>query len=661
MAAPSLAIRHAVGSYPEQNRDLPAAAVRWADMSLGRVQDWRRRSGFPALLRRMAREEAQWRSAADGELRLAVLRLRQSLRREGLRPAHVARAFTLVREAAGRRLGMRHHDCQLQGGWVMLWGQVAEMATGEGKTLTATLPVATLAMAGLPVHVVTVNDYLTARDAAQMTPLYEALGLTVGVVTAGMSPADKRRAYGADITYCTNKELAFDYLRDRLTLGGRGGGLGLEVERLYGPAARRQRLLLRGLGFALVDEADSILIDEARTPLIISGGGGNNDEERVLQQALDMARQLTPETHFRVETGQRRLRLNDAGRRRAAQLAEPLGGVWCGSRRREELLTQALSALHLYHRDEHYLVAEQRIVIIDEYTGRPMPERAWSRGLHQLVECKEGCPLSLQRETLAQISYQRFFRRYLHLAGMSGTVREVARELAMVYGLGVAAVPTHRPVRRKDCGVRIHGSQVEKWKAVAQRVVQLHEAGQPVLIGTRTVAAAEAAAQALREIGLPHQLLSARQNEDEAAVVARAGQAGQITIATNMAGRGTDIPLDEAARRAGGLHVMLTERHSARRIDRQLLGRCARQGDPGSVEAILSLEDALALQDSNGMMGRLLARPRLLGGPPGQWLAQRLIVHAQQRLERRHYRMRQALLKADREMVNMLAFSGREE
>ena len=572
----------------------------------------------------------------------------------------MARSFALVQEAAARRLGMRHHPCQLQGGWAMLWGQVAEMATGEGKTLTAALPAATFALAGLPVHVVTVNDYLTARDAEYLQPLYEALGLRVGVVTAGLSEAEKRRAYAADVTYCTNKELVFDYLRDRLTLGGRGTGLALEVERLYDSRARRGRLLLRGLGFALVDEADSVLIDEARTPLVLSGGGGNRDEERVLREALAAAQRFQRGRHFRMEGSRRRLRLTDEGRRYAAALLESSGGIWHGRRRREELLTQALYALHLYHRDEHYLVTGGRVVIIDEYTGRPMPERAWSRGLHQLVECKEDCPITPARETVAQISYQRFFRRYLHLAGMSGTVREVARELGMVYGLQVAPIPTHRPVRRRDLGTRVHARHEAQWSHLAARVAELRRQGRPVLIGTRTVAAAEAASAALQAAGLPHQLLSARQNAGEARLVARAGEAGQITIATNMAGRGTDIPLDERARRAGGLHVILTECHSARRIDRQLLGRCARQGDPGSVEAILCLEDALALQDRPGMMGLLRRRPRLLATTWGQWLARWLIGRAQRSLERRHYRTRQALLRADKELADSLAFSGRE-
>jgi preprotein translocase subunit SecA len=592
----------------------------------------------------------------------AANELKRELRRQGLRDVPVAQAFALIREVADRRLGMRHFDEQLIGGWILLNGMVAEMQTGEGKTLMATLPACTAALAGIPVHVITVNDYLVERDCTLMRPIYEALGLSVAAVTESMDHRSRQRAYEADVVYCSNKTVVFDYLRDRILLGANSSSLQLRLEKIYGADARIRRLLLRGLNFAIVDEADSVLVDEARTPLIISAEVPAGDEALVARQAIDLARQLTIGDDFLILRTERRLALTESGHRRILGLCQALGGVWLGALRREELLTQALTALHLFHRDEHYLVRDGKIQVIDEFTGRVMADRSWGQGLHQLIETKEGCEITARKETLARISYQRFFRRYRHLSGMSGTAAEVARELGDVYGLAVVSVPMHCPSQRIQRPDIIFSTEQEKWRCVADRVAALHVRGVPILLGTRSVAASEVASRMLAERGLTHCVLNAKQDEEEAEIIARAGESGRITIATNMAGRGTDIKLGPGVAQAGGLHVILSERHEARRIDRQLGGRCARQGDPGCFEAVLSLEDPLLLPFKGGLADSVLRRFARTGIPRiDNRVRKAVIALAQWRTERAQSKIRRKLLKADREQGDILSFSGKPE
>jgi preprotein translocase subunit SecA len=594
-------------------------------------------------------------AASDAELGALAQRLRADLRRDGFTPALVALAFALVRETADRALGQRHFGSQVLGGYALLNGLVAEMETGEGKTLTATLPACTAALAGIPVHVITVNDYLTARDAEAMGPVYRQLGLTVGTVVHGQTPPQRRAAYACDVTYCTNKELAFDYLRDRLALKDRPNRAQLQLSRLFGEDAAVRQLVLRGLYFAIVDEADSVLVDEARTPLIIAGASGQNPEDRMYENALDLARALETERDYAIDVKDRQVYFNETGRERLGELAEELGGIWNGPRRREELVAQALSALHLYQRDAHYLVKDEKIQIVDEFTGRVLEGRTWERGLHQMIEAKEGVPLTSQQSTLARITYQRFFRRYLWLAGMTGTAREVADELWSVYRLAVVRIPTNRPVIRRRIPDRVFATADAKWRAVVEAVRSRHRCGQPVLVGTRSVAASELLSQLLKDAQLPHELLNARQDQEEAEIISRAGEPGRITVATNMAGRGTDIRLAPGVAERGGLHVIATELHEARRIDRQLFGRCGRQGDPGSFQALVSVEDEL---------------PRVHLGPIGPWATRarlpsaglrRLVRLAQRRAESAHSRARRELLSADEQLGDLLAFSGRGE
>jgi preprotein translocase subunit SecA len=590
---------------------------------------------------------------SDAELRTRAGALRPKLRRLGFDDlALAAEAFALVREASARQLGKRHFDVQVIGAWAMLRGMIAEMNTGEGKTLTATLAAATAALAGRAVHVVTVNDYLAERDAAQMGPLYARLGLTTGCVKQGQQPPERRAAYACDIAYCSNKEVAFDYLRDRLVLGGKPHPIAMRMGALAGGDAGSQ-LLLRGLQFAIVDEADSVLVDEARTPLILSGMSDQSGSDVVHRDALEIAQALEA-SHYRI--GEQGVEITDAGLQRLEALAKERGGVWNGPRRRERLVRQALTALHVFQRDKHYLVRDDKVQIIDEYTGRLMPERSWEQGLHQLIELKEGVELTAQRDTLARISYQRFFRRYVHLSGMTGTAAEIAGEMRAVYKLRVARVPTNRPVRRARQPTRYFGRAAAKWRAVVETVAQRHLIGQPVLVGTRSVAASEHLAKLLDAAGITYRLLNARQDRDEAEIIAQAGSRGCVTVATNMAGRGTDISLGPGVAELGGLYVIATELHDAARIDRQLYGRCGRQGDPGTYEALVALEDDL-IKSFAPLLWKLALRFAHL--PP--FLGAAAFRFAQWRAERSHSRARRDLLDQDDYLGDILAFSGRGE
>ena len=650
--------------YPERREPNEEGWLDRAGMAAtGGVRRWlRARPGrVRAIVPLVNGFDAQMRALDADGIRQMARELAGRLRREGLRDALVAQTFALVREAAGRTLGMRHFDTQVIGGWVLLNGMIAEMETGQGKTLTATLPACAAALAGRAVHVITVNDYLVERDLQLMKPVYDALGISSAAVTAEMDHAARQRAYACDIVYCTNKTVVFDYLRDRIVLGSRSHALHLKLERLYGEATRARKLLLRGLSFAIVDEADSVLADEARTPLIISAEVRNGEDAALANQAVEIARQLQEGRDFRVLRGERRVEIEEAGYQRALDLSKPFGGAWLLSLRREELITQALTALHLFLRDEQYLVRDGKIQVIDEFTGRVMADRSWGHGLHQMIEVKEGCEITSRKEPLARISYQRFFRRYQHLSGMSGTAKEVAGELGAIYGLAVVAIPPGKPSRRRFHPDRIFRTEAEKWACVVATIERQHAHGVPILVGTRSVAASEHLSGLLAECGLPHQVLNAKQDAAEAEVVARAGEPGRITIATNMAGRGTDIKLAPEARELGGLFVILAERHEAGRIDRQIAGRCARQGDPGQVQAILSLEDALLVPYRGGLAERLmklLARP---GGRFGEWLQGRFIRYVQWRTERNQSKIRKSLLKTDQQMGNILSFSGRPE
>jgi len=477
------------GAYPERSATRESRWERTLRMLVGSLA--RRRQASKArraeFVRAVDHHGAALRGRSDAKIRAHVQGLRHRFAVRGLADELLAPAFALVREVARRTLGMAHYDVQILGGWVMAQGMLAEMDTGEGKTLTATLPAATAALAGIPVHVVSVNDYLVERDAQEMRPVYEALGLSVGTVIEREPEAPARRAaYACDITYATAKLIAFDYLRDGLERGHRRQA-SVRLGDLDRTQAAGNGLLLRGLCFAIVDEADSVLVDEARTPLILSGStgsAGSAEQAKTYRTALRLAGQLEEGIHYRIDRQSRTLAPTERGHERLEELTKALQGIWTGPRRREEWVVRALQAMHLFVRDQHYLVRDGKVQIIDQSTGRVSPDRSWERGLHQLIELKEGCDLTPPNETLARISYQQFFRRYLRLGGMTGTAREVARELESAYRLKTQAVPTRLPVQRRNAGIRVFATRKAKWAAVVERVRELHRRGRPVLVGT---------------------------------------------------------------------------------------------------------------------------------------------------------------------------------
>lgn len=598
---------------------------------------------------------------SDGALRQLARDLAGDLQTKGLSDSRSAKAFALIRELAERELKMRHFNVQLIGGRTILNGKIAEMDTGEGKTLTATLPAATMAMAGVPVHVVTVNDFLAARDAEWMAPLYAALGLSVGVILEGMEHEARRAAYACDITYCTNKQLAFDYLKDRLILEQETRPMHMAIDGLIHDHPRRARVMMRGLCFAIVDEADSVLVDEARTPLIITQPGDVSEMEQTFARAMEVGRAMSGPRDFTVDEANWRIALTDLGKAQIARVSSRWGGVWATDTHREELAMQSLSALYLYHKDKHYIVQDGRVQIVDEYTGRVMSDRSWERGLHQMIELKEGVELTGRQETLIRISYQRFFRRYMRLAGMTGTAQEIAAELRAVYRLKTKRIPNHKRSRRRRLGQRTYSTADKKWAAIMRVIVKETAKGRPVLVGTRSVAASEDLAERLSIAGIPHRVLNARQDGDEADIVAAAGQAGAVTVATNMAGRGTDITLSEEVRAKGGLMVIMTEMHDSARIDRQLFGRCARQGDPGTTLAITAMDDDLMRLFYGDRLNRLT---RIFGVGRGRmpgWIVHPLMRLAQRATERKHSATRHNLLRTDDALEDLLAFSGRTE
>jgi preprotein translocase subunit SecA len=651
--------------YAERMEREPALHDRAAELLLANVvRPVRHRLRDPAralrsIVEHVDRHEHSLRSAEDFRLVALARNMRARLRREGLEPPLVGECFALIREAAARTIGQRHYESQLLAGWALLQGKLIEMETGEGKTIAATLPASVVALAGFPVHIITVNDYLAKRDADEMGPLYRFLGLSVGTVVQGMPKVERRLAYSKAVAYCTNKELAFDYLRDGVALGHRSSRLHLALEKLRGEADRDDQLVLRGLHFGIVDEADSIFIDEARTPLILSSSTGSTDERKLCEEALEFARSLIPGEDYTADLADRSVSLTKTGQSMLTDFATGREGVWTSVRAREELATQALTALVLFRRDEHYVVSEGKVQIVDESTGRVMADRSWERGLHQLIEVKEDCEPTQRRETIARLTYQRLFRRYVRLAGMTGTAKEVAREIKSVYGLDVVRIPLHRASQRRYGSARVCATRTEKWQEVAAAVERLTSAGRPVLIGTRSVGASEEISRILNARGIEHALLNAKQDQQEADIVAVAGQVSRVTVATNMAGRGTDIRLGPSVAERGGLHVILTEFHDARRVDRQLFGRCARQGDAGSCEAIVSLEDDLYVVYA--AMATRLVRYFRKAGVRIPLSYQFLRILAQFSAARRGSQLRVQNLNLDRRLDQVLAFSGRGE
>jgi preprotein translocase subunit SecA len=629
--------------------------------------------------------ESQVAQLSDEQLRVKTDEFKRRVAQGEALEALLPEAFAVVREGSKRVMKMRHFDVQLVGGMSLHEGKISEMRTGEGKTLTATLPVYLNALTGLGVHVVTVNDYLASRDAAWMGRLYNFLGLSVGVNSAQMSREEKQAAYRSDITYGTNNEFGFDYLRDNM---------------VYEPGDRVQR----GLNYAIVDEVDSILIDEARTPLIISGQAEDHTElyhalHKVVPTLTRQEGEADPRTgegvikpgDFTVDEKSHQVFLTEQGHENAERILAGIGLIPEGASLYDPANIQllhhlyaALRAQHLYHRDQHYVVQAGEVIIVDEFTGRLMSGRRWSDGLHQAVEAKEGVEIQAENQTMASITFQNYFRLYGKLAGMTGTADTEAYEFQEIYGLETVVIPPNRPSRREDQLDRVYKTTSEKYVAAIADIRDCYERGQPVLVGTTSIENSEIIDKLLEQAKLPHQVLNAKQHAREAEIIAQAGRSGMITIATNMAGRGTDIvlggnvermaealeanaELDEAARQSqvtqlregwqadhdkvkalGGLRIIATERHESRRIDNQLRGRSGRQGDPGSSRFYLSLDDPLMRIFAGERVKSIMERLKMPEGEAIEaGIVTRSIESAQRKVEARNFDMRKQLLEYD--------------
>jgi len=625
--------------------------------------------------------EAQIEALTDDELRAKTVAFKQRVQQGETLDALLPEAFAVVREGGRRALQMRHFDVQLIGGMVLHYGKIAEMRTGEGKTLMATLPAYLNALSGKGVHVVTVNDYLARRDAEWMGRLYRFLGLSVGVILSQMDHADKQSAYAADITYGTNNEFGFDYLRDNM-------------------ATEANERFQRGLNFGIVDEVDSILIDEARTPLIISGQADDNLDvytsmnklvPRLVRQAEIRQDEEEGPGDYSVDEKNQQILLTESGHEHAEELLAEAGLLPAGGSLYDPAnitlihhLYAALKAHVLYHIDQNYVVQDGEVVIVDEFTGRMMPGRRWSDGLHQAVEAKEGVAIQKENQTLASITFQNFFRMYSKLSGMTGTADTEAFEFQQIYSLETVVVPPHRPTIRIDLMDQVYLSAAEKYQAVIKDIRDCYQRGQPVLVGTTSIETSELLSGLLDKEKLPHQVLNAKQHAREAEIVAQAGRPKMVTIATNMAGRGTDIvlggnvekpielvrmdeTLDDATRNqrivelraewqpihdqvvaSGGLHIIGTERHESRRVDNQLRGRAGRQGDPGSSRFYMSLEDPLLRIFASDRVAAIMNKFKLPEGEAIEhvWVT-RAIENAQRKVEARNFDMRKQILEYD--------------
>jgi preprotein translocase subunit SecA len=616
--------------------------------ALKNLSIWRRRklSNYQSLVADMLDRSYPLQELSDDDLQEGAASLREQASNGRSLDEMLVPAFSLTREIARRTVGMEHYPVQLLGGVALHFGHIVEMATGEGKTLCATLPAALNAMSDCGVHVVTVNDYLAGRDAHEMGPIYRFLGLTVAAVEHETKQADRRRAYRASITYVTNKEIGFDFLRDEMA--GKN-------EPWFSFGKTPQQLLHRQvhrplMNFALVDEADSILIDEARTPLILSSRPPLDPESAFeFKVADEVAPQFVEGEDYTYERKEKRVEWLRAGEEKIVRLLGHRRGP--NGRRVDwhECCLRALKAHLLFRRDVEYVVDDGEVVIVDEFTGRKMPGRQWEEGLHQAVECKERLEIHGRSETLARTTYQIFFNRYERLAGMTGTAMTDAREIAEIYGRGVLPIPTHRPRIRDllpDC---VFATEEKKWGAVAEAVQTESSRGRAVLVGTRSIDKSELLSDLLRQRGVEHVVLNARHEANEAKIVAEAGCVGRVTVATNMAGRGTDIKLDPEVRALGGLFVIGTERHESRRVDNQLVGRCGRQGDPGTAQFFVSLEDPMLKRYRPKQAERLA---KLYGDVEGPISARRVHVfirRLQLSVERLHRKNRNQLIKHERE------------
>ncbi|SDN66332.1 preprotein translocase subunit SecA [Desulfonauticus submarinus] len=587
--------------------------------------------------------EPQIQKLSDDAMRSRINELRVEAEKGKSLDKMLPEVFALVREAGKRTLNMRHFDVQLIGGIVLHQGKIAEMKTGEGKTLVATLAVVLNALSGKGVHVITVNDYLAKRDAEWMGKLYNFLGLSVGVIVHGLDDEERKKAYNADITYGTNNEFGFDYLRDNM--------------KFY-----PEQLVQRELNYAIVDEVDSILIDEARTPLIISGP---SEESTYLYTKINrIIPRLKRDKDFEIDEKLKTVTLTEEGIKHLEQILKVDNLFDPKHITLQHHVLQALKAHYLFKRDVDYIVKDGQVIIVDEFTGRLMPGRRYSDGLHQALEAKEGVKVEAENQTLASITFQNYFRLYKKLAGMTGTADTEAVEFKQIYDLDVVVIPTHKPMIRKDYPDVIYKTQGEKYRAIVREIKEMYKVGRPVLVGTTSIEKSELLSKMLKKEHIPHEVLNAKHHEKEAEIIAKAGEKGRVTIATNMAGRGTDIVLGPGVKELGGLHIIGTERHESRRIDNQLRGRSGRQGDPGSSRFFLSLEDDLMRLFGSERISSLMTKLGMQEDEPIEnKLVTRAIENAQKRVEAHNFEIRKTLLEYDDVMnqQRMVIYSQRRE
>ena len=601
------------------------------------------------------------RACSERELRKRSLSLRYRAKAGEPLSGLLPEAYALVREAARRTIDMRHFDVQLMGGVALFYGSIAEMETGEGKTLTATLPMYIRSLTGKGSHLATVNDYLAKRDAEWMTPVYKLLGASVGVIQTDMQPDERRKAYKCDITYGTAKEFGFDFLKDRLLLRRAGKTATQFLQSAEGEEAAGDKPVQRDPHFALVDEADSILIDEARTPLIISAAPGEAQLRAVacFNWAAAQVEKFIEDEHYEYDHEKRKVELTIEGRQFARSLSRPPEMDPVGLVTLYEYIERAIKVSLEFFIDKQYVIKDDEVVIVDEFTGRMSEGRKWSGGIHQAVEAKEGVEVTVETGHAARITVQDFFLRYEHLAGMTGTAASSSREIRKIYKLNVIPIPTNRPVRRQRLPERVFGTADEKWAAIVDEVVELHALGRPILIGTRSIDKSEILSNLLKKANIDHRILNARHVAAEAEIVSEAGQPGRVTVATNMAGRGTDIKLGDGVAEAGGLHVICTEMHDSARIDRQLMGRCGRQGDPGTLRQYTALDDEL-LRTAWGP--KKADKYKRIGNRGGRAFdsMKGLFRRAQRRVERQHFRGRRTLLYHEKQRKKMQREMGQD-
>lgn len=604
-----------------------------------------------------------WKEMTDSALRVHLFSFREQFRRSRRTRTPkddelLVAAAGALREAAHRTVGLLAYKVQLMGTLALARGYLCEMATGEGKTLTAGMAAVIAGWTAHPCHVITVNDYLVKRDAEWLSPLYQFCGLETRWVTSGMEPAMRQQAYAADVTYATAKEVLADFLRDAIRLGALRNPSRRLIRQLVNPnISPRKNFVLRGLHTAIVDEADSILIDEAVTPLIIASQRKNRSLVEATQTAAKIVEVFHKGVEYELNTRYREIEFTNEGYRRIDDIRQKFTGLWRNATRCEELLRQALSAREFYLEGKQYIVVDGRIVIVDEFTGRPMPMRSWQQGMHQAIEAKAGLEISDPTETTARCSFQRFFRCYHRLSGMTGTASEAADEFWQIYSLPTLRIPANRPCIRREHPDRVFQDQASKWNAVVDEVKRVHATGRPVLVGTRNVAASQELAALLEDSGLMFRVLNAVHLKEEANIIASAGGYGCITIATNMAGRGTDIKLAQGVAALGGLHVIATERHESGRIDRQLFGRCARQGDPGSSQAFVSADDELLAKFLGPAQKKILPTALRIVGNQSKNVVSIAMTMAQKKAERAAFNQRRTVLTTDTWLDESLSFA----